>query len=223
MNEMFKCNPCAILTSQVTDEQRRKTLFAIQYIQSTFVLTKISAHFHNVTTVITNDLRTVLARTNQTNQTNLSKLKPKRTNKMMMEKPKPSGSESPIVQQGGTATDDREAEIARRLAALGDAEVTPIEEKEEEEEAAAPEEEEVEVEEEMEVNKEVEPEEMAAPEKPAAIPDPSVPAPVPAPVPVMEQAKKPDPVPVAASTAPNNKSALLVSHFVFSQSLLSDH
>ena len=53
----------------------------------------------------------------------------------MMEKPKPSsGSESPVVQQaqGGTATDDREAEIARRLAALGEAAVNNIEEKEEE-------------------------------------------------------------------------------------------
>ena len=121
----------------------------------------------------------------------------------MMEKPKPSsGSESPIVQQGETATDDREAEIARRLAALGDADVNSIEEKEEE----APVEEEVEEEVEPEVIKVEEPEEIAAPEKPAAIPAP----PVPAPVPVM-QAKKPDPVPVVASPATNNKSALLVS------------
>lgn len=131
----------------------------------------------------------------------------------MMEKPKPSsGSESPVVQQaqGGTATDDREAEIARRLAALGEAAVNNIEEKEEEleEEEEAP----MEVEEEEEVEPEVieveEPEEMAAPEKPAEIPAPPVPAPAPAPVPVME-AKKPDPVPVVASPATNNKSALL--------------
>jgi hypothetical protein len=140
---------------------------------------------------------------------------------MMMEKPKPSsGSESPVVQQaqGGTATDDREAEIARRLAALGEAAVNNIEEKEEEleEEEEAP----MEVEEEEEVEPEVieveEPEEMAAPEKPAEIPAPPVPAPAPAPVPVME-AKKPDPVPVVASPATNNKSALLVSHCMFSQ------
>lgn len=145
----------------------------------------------------------------------------------MMEKPKPSsGSESPVVQQaqGGTATDDREAEIARRLAALGEAAVNNIEEKEEEleEEEEAP----MEVEEEEEVEPEVieveEPEEMAAPEKPAEIPAPPVPAPAPAPVPVME-AKKPDPVPVVASPATNNKSALLVSHCMFSQLLLVVH
>ena len=112
----------------------------------------------------------------------------------MMEKNKPSGSESPVeeIVEEATTTDDREAEISRRLAALGD---VILEEKEAESSDLC---QEVLVDEEVETVKE---EPIAvAPEKPK------------------EEMKKPEtpvslPVPPAQtiSAKANNKSALLVS------------
>lgn len=110
----------------------------------------------------------------------------------MMEKNKPSGSESPVeeIVEEATTTDDREAEISRRLAALGD---VILEEKEAESSDLC---QEVLVDEEVETVKE---EPIAvAPEKPK------------------EEMKKPEtpvslPVPPAQtiSAKANNKSALL--------------